>query len=260
MTFRPKLLALDVDGTLVSHDNRISEAVRKAVRAHYERGARIVVSTGRSVPGTSDTIDKLGLDDGHAVVSNGAVLCSYPPVEVLHSTTFDASEAVRRVLESVPDAMVAVEEIGIGYRVNRPFPEGEVLGKIVVEDVDSLVAEPVTRVVIRAPEYDNAEFAELVRGLGLTGTNYFVGYTAWLDLVPVGVSKESGLRWLCERLGVNAPDVLAVGDGHNDYEMLRWAGRGVAMSVAPQRVLDIADDVTGSVADDGLARELERWL
>lgn len=260
MTFTPKLLALDVDGTLVDHDNKMTDAVREAVLAHLRRGVHVVVSTGRSVPGTSDAVSKLDLPDGHAVASNGAVLFRYEPVDVIHTVTFDASEAVRRVLEHVPDAMVAVEEVGVGYRVNQPFPGGEVLGKVVVDDVESLIAEPVTRVIVRAPDHDKGEFAQLVSGLGLTGTNYYIGYTSWLDLAPLGVSKASGLHWLCERLGVDRAGVLAVGDGNNDYEMIEWAGRGVAMAPAPQRVLDVADHVTGSVAEDGLARELERWL
>src|SRR5690625_3772681 len=216
----------------------MTDAVREAVLAHQRRGAHVVVSTGRSVPGTSDAVSKLELEDGLAVASNGAVLFRYDPVDVIHTVTFDASEAVRRVLEHVPDAVVAGEEAGVGYRGDQPF----------------------TGVIVRAPDHDKGDFAELVSGLGLTGTNYYIGYTSWLDLAPLGVSKASGLHWLCERLGVDRADVLAVGDGNNDYEMIEWAGRGVAMAPAPQRVRDVADHVTGSVAEDGLARELERWL
>ena len=207
-----------------------------------------------------EVVERLGLEDGTAVTSNGAIVVGYHPVEVLHSVTFDASEAVRRVLESVPDALVAVEEVGVGYRVNKPFPEGEVSGRITVEDVDSLVSEPVTRVVIRAPGHDAREFAALVEGLGLTETNYYIGYTAWLDLAPQGVSKASGLEIVCSRLDIAPADVLAVGDGFNDVEMLRWAGRGVAMGQAPDEVNAVADDATDSVADDGLAAELARYL
>ncbi len=260
MTFVPRLAALDVDGTLVDETNALSPAVREAVRALADAGVAIVVATGRALPGAAEVIERLGLDDGLAVTSNGAVVVGYRPFEVLHSVTFDASEAVRRVLERVPDALVAVEEVGVGYRVNVPFPEGEVSGRITVEHVDSLVSEPVTRVVIRAPEHDAAEFAEVVKGLGLTNTNYYIGYTAWLDLAPQGVSKASGLEIVCARLGVAPADVLAVGDGFNDVEMLEWAGRGVAMGQAPEPVRAVADDVTGSVAEDGLVAELARYV
>jgi len=260
VTFVPKVAALDVDGTLVDETNALSPVVRDAVLALADAGVAIVVATGRAMPGTMEVVDRLGLQDGTAVTSNGAIVISYHPVEVLHSVTFDASEAVRRVLERIPDALVAVEEIGVGYRVNQPFPEGEVSGQITVEHVDSLVAEPVTRVVIRAPEHDAKEFAEVVEGLGLTETNYYIGFTSWLDLAPQGVSKASGLEMVCAKLDVAQADVLAVGDGFNDVEMLQWAGRGVAMGQAPEHVQAAADAVTGTVADDGLADELARYL
>ena len=260
MTFVPQLAALDVDGTLVDETNALSPRVRDAVLALAEAGVAIVVATGRAMPGTMEVVERIGLQDGTAVTSNGAIVIGYHPVEVLHSVTFDASEAVRRVLESVPDALVAVEEVGVGYRVNAPFPEGEVGGKIMVEDVDSLVSEPVTRVVIRAPEHDAREFAAVVEGLGLTETNYYIGYTAWLDLAPQGVSKASGLEMVCARLDIPQANVLAIGDGFNDVEMLEWAGRGVAMGQAPDQVVAVADAVTGTVAEDGLVTELTRYL
>ena len=88
-----------------------------------------------------------------------------------------------------------------------------------------------------------------------------VGYTAWLDLTPLGVSKASGLSYVCDQPRPRAgPDVLAIGDGRNDVEMLEWAGRGVAMGQAIQEVIDAADDVTASVYEDGAAVELERYF
>ena len=260
MTFSPKLVALDVDGTLVDETNTISPATADAVSRLVETGIPVVVSTGRAVPGAFEVCERLELPDGLAVCSNGAVLVAYRPVDVVHAVTFDASEAVRRVLTEVPDAFVAVEEVGVGYRVNRPFPGGEIAGTITVEDTDSLISEPVTRVIIRAPSHDPLEFHALVEGLGLTETNYYIGYTAWLDLAPLGVSKASGLQRVADRLGVDPADVLAVGDGFNDIEMLQWAGRGVAMGHAPDELKDAADAVTGTVHEDGLVTELVRYL
>ena len=129
-----------------------------------------------------------------------------------------------------------------------------------MQTIDELVSEPVTRVVIRAPERSADDFHRLVADLGLHDTNYYVGYTAWLDIAPEGVSKASGLEWLCERRGIDRSDVLAVGDGNNDVEMLVWAGRGVAMGQAPESLKVAADAVTGTVTEDGLATELHRYL
>ena len=255
-----ELVALDVDGTIVDWENQMTSTVREAVRAVAASGVHVVLSTGRSVPGVMDAADKLGFDDGVAVASNGAVTMSYRPVEVLSTITFDARETVKLLLEHVPDAAVAVEEIGRGYRINKPFPEGEISGEMVLQSVDELVAEPVTRVIIRSPDQSAEEFIELAERLGLHGTNYFVGYTAWLDLAPSGVTKASGLESIAVRLGVERSKVLAIGDGRNDLEMLRWAGRGVAMGAAPVEVQDAADDVTETVENDGVAKELARWF
>ncbi len=260
MTFRPKLVALDVDGTLVDGTNAISPATAAAVRAIVDAGIHVVISTGRAVPGAIEVCNRLELPDGLAVCSNGAVLIGYRPIEVLDAVTFDASEAVRRVLTEVPDAFVAVEEIGVGYRVNQPFPSGEIIGSITVEDTESLISEPVTRVIIRAPSHDPGEFHTLVEGLGLTETNYYIGYTAWLDIAPLGVSKASGLQLVADRLAVDPAEVLAVGDGHNDIEMLQWAGRGVAMGHGPDALTSIADAVTGGIHEDGLAAELAQYF
>ncbi|RYY43434.1 MAG: HAD family phosphatase, partial [Actinomycetales bacterium] len=186
MTWRPKLVALDVDGTLVDWENRMTDVVRDAVHALKDTGVHVVISTGRAIPGVIDAAENLRLDDGIAVASNGAVVHTYSPVDVIHTVTFDASEAVRRVLEHVPDALVAVEEVGTGYRISAPFPEWEISGDVKIQDVDELVAEPVTRVIIRAPEHDVEEFGALVHGLGLNEVNYNIGYTAWLDIAPEG--------------------------------------------------------------------------
>jgi Cof subfamily protein (haloacid dehalogenase superfamily) len=271
VTFTPRLVALDIDGTLFSNvpstgvvEEMISGAVRAAVRRAYAAGAHVVLATGRSTFGITHVWDLLGLpDDGRAVLSvasNGSVTFRYPPLEILDAVTFDASEIVAMLLEHVPNAAVAVEEVGVGYRINRPFPDGEITGRMVLESVEDLVAEPVTRVIIRDPHSSEEEFLELAEKLGLHGTNYFIGWTAWLDIAPEGVSKASALVGVAEQLGVEQREVLAIGDGRNDIEMLQWAGRGVAMGQAPLQVQEAADDVTDTVTDDGVARELNRWF
>ncbi len=256
----PRLVALDIDGTLVDEHERITAPVAAAVRRARDLGVHVVLATGRSSFGIASVIERLDMRQGHGVASNGAVTFTYPPIEIATATTFDAGTAVRKVLEVVPGALVAVEVLGRGYRSNAPFPEGEITGEIWIQDVDRLISEPVTRVIIRDPSSSAADFLKLADDLGLQGINYFVGYTAWLDLAPAGVSKASALSKVAAELGVAAADVLAIGDGRNDVEMLGWAGRGVAMGQAPADVQAAADAVTGTWAEDGVALELARWL
>ena len=258
--WRPRLVALDIDGTLLDWYGPISPAVCDAVRRTAASGVPVVVATGRAVLGTAPVLEELRLPDGVAVCSNGSVTISHSPVRVTSTVTFDARPAVSALLENVPTALVAVEVVGKGYRVNDHFPDGEISGDIWLEPVESLVAEPVTRVVIRDPDASAEDFSRLASRLGLHGINYFVGHTAWLDLAPIGVSKASALDAIVHEHGVDRSDVLAIGDGPNDVEMLTWAGRGVAMGNAPVSVRDVADDVTETLERDGVAVELSRWF
>jgi Cof subfamily protein (haloacid dehalogenase superfamily) len=268
----PRLIALDVDGTLLkwiegagTTYEEIAPAVGDAVRRARDAGCHIVLASGRSPHGLTTVADLLDLHlDGNdplwIVASNGAVVFRYPPLEVVREETFDAAPAVRAVLERHPTALVAVEERGVGYRLTKEFPAGELSGEMIVANVDDIVAAPVSRVIIRDPEATAEDFVALGKELGLHGTEYVVGWTAWLDLAPEGVSKASGLAHVAEQLGVEAADVLAIGDGRNDIEMLEWAGRGVAMGQAVQSVVDAADAVTADVAEDGAAVELGRYF
>jgi HAD superfamily hydrolase (TIGR01484 family) len=268
----PRIVALDIDGTLLrwvqgvgtSHET-VTPRVHDAVQRALDAGAHVVLSSGRSPHGMVRMVDRLGLvrhgsDPLWVVASNGAVVFRYPPMEVVHEDTFDAREAVLAVLAEHPEAMVAVEVRGVGYRINRPFPEGELSGEMVLGDLEEMLAHPVSRVVIRDPDATADDFLALAGRLGLHGTEYVVGWTGWLDLAPVGVSKASGLAVVARELDVERSEVLAIGDGRNDTDMLRWAGRGVAMGQAIEDVREAADDVTGTADDDGVALELERWF
>jgi Cof subfamily protein (haloacid dehalogenase superfamily) len=271
--WQPELIALDIDGTLLAWVEgsgltyeQIRPAVYDAIHRAHDQGAHIVLASGRSPHGMTIIADLLDLpredhDRLWIVASNGAVVFRYPPVEVVHEETFDAAPAVAAVLEHHPSALVAVEERGVGgYRVSQVFPDGELSGEQIITSVDDIVGEPVSRVIIRDPQATADDFVELTSKLGLHGTDYVVGWTAWMDLSPVGISKASGLQHVCKELGVDSTDVLAIGDGRNDLEMLEWAGRGVAMGQAVEEVRAAADFVTDSVHEDGAAAEINRWF
>jgi hydroxymethylpyrimidine pyrophosphatase-like HAD family hydrolase len=259
--WRPRLVALDIDGTLVDPDNNYSPAVESAVHAVLAAGAHVVLSTGRGLTATRPLAERLGLPKPYLVCSNGAVSVRlHPEPELLDVVRFDPAPVLRLLLERMPDVLVAVEELGVGYRVNKPFPPGELTGQILVEPLKLLVSEPATRVILREPAGDADRFLETIDRVGLHGVSYYIGYTAWLDIAPDGVSKATALEKVARRLGVAQADVLAIGDGQNDLEMLAWAGRGVAMGNAQPNVQETADAVTKSRADDGVAVELARWF
>ncbi len=254
------MVALDIDGTLVDHEGVLPERLRRAVRRIAMAGVPVVLTTGRSWHATRPVFEALELPPGPAVASNGAVTVQFPPFEVLSAATFDPSEVIEKVLREHPSAALAAEVVGTGYRITKAFPDGELFGEIETVTVAELAGDDVTRIVVRDPEASEHEFIALADRIGLHGVSYSVGWSAWLDIAPAGVNKATGLADVVAALGYSAADVLAMGDGRNDIEMLRWAGRGVALGDACDEVQAAADDVTSRFADGGTAAELERWF
>lgn len=262
----PKLVALDIDGTILDHDQHLTDRVRSAVRAVAETGVHVVIATGRSLHETVPVLDRLGLVTGWAVCSNGSVTLRLDPLlpdgyEVADVVTFDPRDVLTLLRVHLPTALYALETGRGEFLLTGSFPPGELSGAHTrVASFDELMAEPACRVVVRSPEHTSDDFLAMTASMGLHGVNYAVGWTAWLDLAPEGTSKASALERIRARLGVGADGTLAVGDGRNDLEMFAWAGRSVAMGNATDDVKAAADLVTGPVTDDGLADVLEALL
>ncbi|GAB3051244.1 HAD family hydrolase [Intrasporangium mesophilum] len=255
------MLALDLDGTTLNHMGELSPRVSEAVRA-LPNDVEVVVATGRSIIATTPVLEELDLRHGFAVCSNGAVTLQLDPATpdgftIIDTVTFDPKGVLEKMRVALPDAIVAVEELGVGFKVSRPFPEGELMGASRVVSWEELVEHPVTRVTLRQPEASAEEFMELVERAGLHEVSYAVGWSAWLDINPEGVSKASALELVRRRLHVEPIHTVACGDQRNDMEMLHWAAWGVAMGNAPAEVQAVADEVTGHVDDDGLVPILE---
>ena len=256
-----RLLALDLDGTTLNHMGELSPAVRDAIAALPEEVA-VVVATGRSIIATTPILDALGLRRGYAVCSNGALTIELDPGTeqghtVIDMVTFDPRPVLEKMRVALPDALIAVEEPGVGFKVSRHFPDGELMGQSREVDWDELIAHPVTRVTLRQPETSAEDFMDLVERAGLHEVSYAVGWSAWLDINPEGVSKASALEMVRRHLQVEPIHTIACGDQRNDLEMLHWAAWGVAMDNAPDQVKAIADEVTGHVDDDGLVPIVE---
>jgi hydroxymethylpyrimidine pyrophosphatase-like HAD family hydrolase len=266
-TWAPKLVALDIDGTILDHDQQLSDRVRTAVRSVADLGIHVVIATGRSLHETIPVLDRLGMLSGWAVCSNGSVTLRLDPsqrggYEVADVVTFDPKAVLTLLRTHLPTALYAMETGRGEFLLTAPFPPGELEGAHtrVASSFDELMNEPACRVVVRSPEHTSADFMALTASMGLHGVNYAVGWTAWLDLAPDGTSKASALERIRSRLGVDEAATLAVGDGRNDLEMFGWAGRSVAMGNASEDVKVAADLIAGPVSEDGLAEVLEALL
>ena len=258
---RRLLVCLDLDGTTIDYDSVLHPPVRDAVLATSAAGHTVVIATGRTLMATLPLAKELGLTTGYLVCSNGAVVLRLDPSlpeghEIVEKVTFNPAPALALLREHLPGAFVAAEVVGRGHRISEGFPEGLLQGELTLATWEELGSEPVTRLTFHDPGGTEQSFLEAIDDIGLHGVNYSVGYTAWLDLAPEGVSKASALEGVRRWLGVEPGDTLAVGDQRNDLEMLDWAARGVAMGQAPAEVVAMADEVTGTVDEYGLAQVL----
>lgn len=258
---RPLMVCLDLDGTTIDYDSVLHPEVRDAVLATSAAGHTVVIATGRTLMATLPLARELELTTGYLVCSNGAVVVRLHPAlpdgyEIVEKVTFGPGPALALLREHLPGAFVAAEVIGVGHRISAGFPQDLLQGELTLASWEELGSEPVTRLTFHDPGGTEQEFLDAIDDIGLHGVNYSVGYTAWLDLAPEGVSKASALEGVRRWLGVEPCDTVAVGDQRNDLEMLDWAARGVAMGQAPAEVLAAADEVTGHVDDHGLAQVL----
>ena len=259
------LIGLDIDGTLVHDDGYLSPEVVKEVKRVKDLGHEVIIATGRAAANAVPVVRDLGFEQGFVVSSNGAVtvqLDSAHPkgFQMTDIVTFDPAEILTQLIEHLPEAHFAVEDVDGSYRFHRPFPTYALGDQNFETPLEQLMHHPVSRVVVLSPQHDVDEFLGLVSKIGLASVSYAIGYTAWLDISPKGVSKASALEVQRQRLGISNNQVLVMGDGRNDIEMFEWAktsgGLAFAMGQAPEEVQLAATDVTSSVTDDGVARVL----
>lgn len=149
--WRPRAVALDIDGTLVDHEGVLPDQVRRSVRRVVAAGVPVVLTTGRSRHATRPVFEQLDLPPGPAIASNGAVTVAFPPFRLERVRTFDPAAVIEKVLREHPTAALAVEVIGEGFRVTKHFPVGDLTGEIELVSVDDLAGSDVTRLVVRDP-------------------------------------------------------------------------------------------------------------
>ena len=259
------LIGLDIDGTLVHDDGYLSPEVVKEVQRVKDLGHEVIVATGRAAANAVPVVRDLGIEQGFVVSSNGAVTVELDPehprgFKMTDVVTFDPAEVLAQLIEHLPEAHFAVEDLDGSYRFHRPFPTYALGDQNFETPLEELMHHPVSRVVVLSPEHEVDDFLGLISKIGLASVSYAIGYTAWLDISPQGVSKASALEIQRLRLGISNEKVLVIGDGRNDIEMFQWAktngGLAFAMGQAPEEVQLAATDVTSSVTDDGVARVL----
>ena len=266
-----RLIATDVDGTLVRSDHRtISARNRAAFAAAREAGIDVLAISGRQ-PYSIGAIVAGSPLEGFVVGSNGSVAVDLATRAVLFEELLDV-DAQRTfalaLLEEFPDAhVVSVRDAGNSYVAQHGYTGEQDPGAENAlwpvnhrfADLDEVLAE---RSLIKHPDPGIApeQMLEVARGLDVPGTHPTTSGAPFLEVGRAGVSKATALARFAADRGIEASQVVTFGDNLNDVEMLRWAGLGVAMGNAVPGARDAADEVTLHHDADGVAVVIERLL
>ncbi len=260
--FPYRLIATDLDGTLLRGDDTVSQRTRDALAAATAAGAAHIVVTGRAVPWTRHILDDLGYD-GLAVCGQGAQVYHAGEHRLLTSVTLDrklAGVALAKIeAETGPLYLAASRDgldgdvlVGPGYEVGGDLPALPLTG------ASDLWSAPLNKIYIQHPTLSDDELAEVARQAAGGFVTVTMAGAGVVELLPLGLSKATGLSLAARRLGLKAADTIAFGDMPNDVPMFGWAARGVAMANAHEELKAVADEVTSSNDEDGIAVVLER--
>jgi hydroxymethylpyrimidine pyrophosphatase-like HAD family hydrolase len=255
----PRLVATDLDGTLLHTDGTVTPYTRDVLDELDRRGVHVVFVTGRPVRWMDALWEAVG-GHGLAVCSNGGVVYDVAAHGIRNALTIDPDVAVRvgRVLRSgLPGTAFAVEKTG-GFGVERTFlAGGDVLDGIPVGPLEEIVDGTVVKLLAQHAELAPEPFWHRVEELvgSLVATTWSSTF-AMVEMSAHGVTKASTLGRLCGEFGIGADEVVAFGDMPNDLPMLTWAGTSYAMANAHPSVQQAADHVAPSNDSDGVAATL----
>ncbi len=267
----PKLVVLDLDGTVVRHSTKPttpSREVVKALAAVTAAGAPVAIATGRAPWGALRTAADLGLVDGLVSASHGAVTFDLGTSKITESHVFDPSVAVAAFTRANAATAFAVE-VQNGWRHTANFNRDFHSEWADIVDVATLSATQTARLAARLPggaRYGAGARCPVASDLALQAALdpemycVEVGFNGWIDVGPPGITKATGVAAIAGHYGVTAEETIVFGDAANDLPMFAWAGHAVAMGQAVPEIQAAADEIAPSVEHDGVARVLRRWF
>ena len=265
-----KLLALDLDGTIFSDNLIISERTRGAIEAAKEMGVLVTIATGRMFTSARKIAVELGIK-APLICYQGAMVRHSDSGEMLFHRTIPrrlAHEIISAAQERNLHLNVYLDDrLYVAQLTAHAIFYSQINYGLELTEVDDLHAwldaqgnnNPTKMVIVTPAEETDAVLSEFT---GLYGDLLQVtkSHPRFTEFTHIECSKGVALAFLAEHLGVTREEVMAIGDGHNDLDMLRWAGYGLAMPTAPQMVLDIAHSVCLPIDEDGAAEAIERLI
>ena len=260
-----RLVATDLDGTLLREDGRISERSRQAIAGAQSAGLIVVFVTARPPRDVAAIAEHLGVT-GIAVCSNGAIVQDLATGET-HRHVRLCSDLARDLVAELrlaePGVSFATEH---GHKIGQEAGFPDFFADTVhhhprrVDPAELLCAEELTKLLIHHQDHGAEALMHRVRRHARDRAEVIWSGGPFIEIVPSGVSKGAGLAAFCEGLGITAAEVIAFGDMPNDLPMLAYAGRGVAVANAHPDVLAAADEITAANDEDGVALVIETLL
>ncbi|HEV7627491.1 MAG TPA: HAD family hydrolase [Streptomyces sp.] len=264
---RPRLIATDLDGTLLHDDKTVSDRTVAALAAAEVAGLEVFFVTGRPARWMGVVSDHVH-GHGLAICANGAAVVDLHRgrkiIDVRPLERDDALAVVGALREAAPGVSFAVERTGgIHFEPQYPALHPDPFG--IFAPVEKLLGpgneEPVLKLLAYHPEQEPDDFLALGRKVGGAHASFTrSSKSALLEISGAGVSKASTLAQCCARRGIRPEEVVAFGDMPNDLEMLCWAGTSYAMANAHPEVLAATTNHTSSNEADGVAEIIEKLL
>jgi Cof subfamily protein (haloacid dehalogenase superfamily) len=262
MSLQYDLIALDVDGTLLTDDHVLTKAIRETVHEAAERGAQIVLCTGRGPSGALPILEELGLG-GTVITHNGAATINSDDRSVIHQ--FDM------IPEHLSDFVVYCRDRAIHFDLNTAFemmvesmtPEAELMygryqAKPSIQDFRLALPSGLVKFTVFGSKEQmdtvQTEWASWPQTLhSIRSGDYFI------DVHHAEANKGRALEQLAAIRGIDRSRILAIGNYYNDITMLQFAGMGIAMGNSPEQVKLAAKAVAPSNSEDGVARALREY-
>ncbi len=263
---RPKLIASDLDGTIVAHYGDITQRTIDAFRKAHSMGIEIFFITGRPPRWMPEIKEAFGI--GKAICGNGAMLYDLQNDKVLEEWLIEVDvqlEAVKRLRRAIPEISFAIESHNYFHREKIYIPRWDVgLDNVGVHQIEEVITSPALKVLARCSQQELTSDEMLaiakVELDGLATVTHSNPHDSLLEISALGVSKGMTLAKMAGRLGIDAADCVSFGDNPNDFSMLEWCGRSFAMADGHPDGPKYAKGVAGPCEEDGVAIIIEQLL
>ena len=260
-----ELVAIDLDGTLLTSEKTITTRTLRVMRALRGQGIKIVIASARPPRSVAESYRLLGLDTC-VICYNGALIYDPPTRRVLFHQPIDkflAREVIDTARQHYAEVLVSVEVLDHWYtdrfnpqyqtEVSKQFEPDQ------VGPVDTWLLQDVTKILLLGPEKRIGEIRRKVIRRFRTRLAMTHSESSLLQIMSSGVSMGAAMERVCQHYGIPLQRTIAIGDSLNDADMLAVAGVGIAMASAPEKVKRSADYITSGNDNEGVAEALERF-